>query len=101
MKDSKESLSEGKEKKASESQKKAAEMMEQMADDLAAMQASASMEQEAEDMDKLRFLLENIVTLSHQEENLMVDYGKINRLNPLVVDYNRNHDFSQNKRRHR
>ena len=90
MQDSKESLSEGKEKKASESQKKAAEMMEQMADDLAAMQSSASMEQESEDMDKLRFLLENIVTLSHQEENLMIDYGKINRLNPLVVDYNRN-----------
>ncbi len=89
MKESSESLSDGKEKKASESQSKAAEMMEQMADDIQAMQQSASMQQDSEDMDKLRFLLENIVILSHEQEGLLVDYGEINNRNPIIVEYNR------------
>lgn len=89
MKDAKEELGDKKEKKASESQEKAADMMEQMADDVKAMMDSASGQQDSEDMEKLRFLLENIVNLSHQQEGLMDNYGEVDRSNPLVVSYNR------------
>ena len=88
MSESEESLSEGKEKKASESQSKAAEMLEQMADDIQAMQQSASTQQNSEDMEQLRFLLENIVTLSHDQEFLLDDYSVVSGTNPILVDYN-------------
>ncbi|MFK8036837.1 MAG: hypothetical protein AB8B74_01000 [Crocinitomicaceae bacterium] len=89
MNNAKEKLSESKEKKASESQKKAADMMEQMADDVKAMMDGASSQQETEDMEQLRFLLENVVNLSHQQEDLMANFGKIDRSNPQVIRYNR------------
>ncbi|MFK8045313.1 MAG: hypothetical protein AB8B72_07450 [Crocinitomicaceae bacterium] len=89
MSEAKEKLGEKKEKKASESQKKAADMMEKMADDVKAMMEGASSKQNSEDMEKLRFLLENIVNLSHQQENLMKEYGSVDRNNPKVVNLNR------------
>ncbi len=89
MKDAKDKLGESKEKKASESQKKASEMMEQMADDMKAMMDAAMGQQKTEDMEQLRFLLENIVGLSLQQENLMNDYGLIDRSNPRIVSFNR------------
>ena len=89
MNDAKENLNESKEKKASENQEKAADMMEQMADDMQSMLSSASAQQQGEDMEKLRFLLENIVTLSFQQEKLMDNYALIDSKNPLLIDYNR------------
>lgn len=89
MSNAEEKLKESKEKKASESQKKAADMMEQMADDIQAMMDGASGQQETEDMEQLRFLLENVVNLSHQQEGLMSNYEKIERNNPQVIKYNR------------
>lgn len=89
MSNAKTKLSESKEKKASESQKKASEMLEQMADDIQAMMKSASGEQETEDMEQLRFLLENVVNLSHQQESLMSNYGMVDRNNPQIISYNR------------
>lgn len=89
MKEASDKLGESKEKKASESQEKAADMMEQMAEDIKSMMDGASGQQESEDMEKLRFLLENIVNLSHQQENLMGEYGKVDARNPLVVGLNR------------
>ena len=89
MNDAKEKLGDGKEKKASDSQQKAGDMMEQMADDIQAMMAAASGEQQTEDMDELRFLLENIIALSHQQEDLMDEYGTIKRTNPRIIGLNR------------
>ncbi|MFD1553027.1 hypothetical protein DNU06_11910 [Putridiphycobacter roseus] len=89
MQDAKENLGDSKEKKAAQNQEKAADMMEKMADDVQAMLSAAAAQQEGEDMEKLRFLLENIVALSFQQENLMENYDLIDQKNPLLISYNR------------
>lgn len=71
MNESKESLDNKKRNDSQESQSKASEMMEEMADDVAAMQQQNSQQQQGEDMEALRYLLENIVALSKLEEALM------------------------------
>jgi len=87
--DSKENLDNGKSKKSSKSQEKAAELMKQMADDVAAMKTKEQAEQQGEDMDAMRFLLENIVNLSHQQETLMSDYSETKSNNPYYLELNR------------
>lgn len=87
--ESKENLDNGKKKKSQENQQKASEMMEQMSGDIAAMQASAAQQQEEEDMDAMRFLLENIINLSHQQENLMTDYNTTRTSDPYYLELNR------------
>jgi len=74
MNESKENLQQGSEKKSQENQSKASEMMEQMADDVSAMQQQGQQQQQAENMDALRYLLENIVALSHRQESLMGEF---------------------------
>ena len=87
--ESKENLENGKSKKSQKNQQNAAEMMEQMADDIAAMQMSAASQQQEEDMDAMRFLLENIVNLSHQEEALMENYKTTRTTDPNYLELNR------------
>jgi len=87
--DSKESLENGKSKKSSKAQEKAADLMKQMADDVAAMKTKEQAEQQEEDMDAMRFLLENIVNLSHQQEALMYHYSETKSNNPHYLELNR------------
>ena len=71
LQDSKESLEKKDNKKASRKQKSAAQKMRQMASDMAMQMQGQEMEQMEEDMDALRQLLENIVTLSFDQEDVM------------------------------
>lgn len=87
--DAKESLDDGKTNKSSKSQEKAAELMKEMADDVNSMKAQEQSEQQSEDMDSMRFLLENIVNLSHQQEELMLDYSLTSSNNPHYLELNR------------
>ena len=89
MEDSKESLEDGKQKKSEKSQGKAADMMKQMADDVAAMKSAGQQQQAQEDMDALRFLLENLITLSHDQEGLMDTYGEVRTDDPYYLQLNR------------
>lgn len=89
MQDSKENLENKKEKKSEDNQQKAADMMKQMADDAKSMQSAAKDKQAAEDMDALRFLLENLVALSYQQEGLMETYGQTLSGDPLYLELNR------------
>jgi hypothetical protein len=82
MNDSKENLQNGSEKKSQENQSKAQEMMEQMADDVSAMQMQNQQQQQSEDMDSLRYLLENIVALSHRQESLMGEFKTTSTTDP-------------------
>ena len=88
-KNAKESLEEGKSKKASKSQEKAAEMMKKMAKDVEAMKTKEQAEKQEEDMDAMRFLLENIVNLSHQQEAVMDEYSLTASNNPRYLILNR------------
>ncbi len=86
---SKENLDNGKTKKSSKNQKNASEMMEQMANQIDAMQSKQQQEQAEEDMDALRFLLENLVALSQQQEALMNEYKYTKITDPKYLELNR------------
>jgi hypothetical protein len=87
--DAKESLGDNKRSKSQKSQQKASDMMEEMADDVAQMQSQSQEQKEEEDMDALRYLLENIVALSHEEEGLIDEYKKTRTLDPYYLELNR------------
>ncbi len=82
-------LSKGQKQKAAGSQKDAAEKMEQLAFQMqSAMQQNAE-EQQAEDMDALRQLLENIVELSFDQENLLEDLSRTGIRDPRFIEHGR------------
>ena len=87
MKDSAQSLEKKKKKKASESQQNAAEQMEQMAQQMEDSMAQNEEESEEEDMEALRALLENIITLSFDQEQLMANFKGIDKNDPKYVSY--------------
>ncbi|MBK7619854.1 MAG: DUF4175 domain-containing protein [Flavobacteriales bacterium] len=75
--------------KASESQQKAAEQMEQLAFQMQSAMQSNEEEQQEEDMDALRQLLENIVQLSFDQEGLMEDLSTTSTKDPRFIDHGR------------
>ena len=75
--------------KAGGSQKQAAEKMEQLAFQMKAAMESDASEQQEEDMDALRQLLENIVQLSFDQEALMEDLGGTNIRDPRFIAHGR------------
>lgn len=77
QKDSKESLGKNDNKKASDSQKKAGDKMKEMSDQLSSMQMQMQQESIELDIEALRALLENLVTLSFDQENLMEDFKTV------------------------
>ncbi len=64
-------LNSGKENKASKSQKEAGQKMKDLAKQLENMMQEMEMEQQVEDMNLLREILENLITLSFKQEDLM------------------------------
>ena len=79
-------------KNASKSQKKAASGMRQMAQKLEAMKEGMEMEQDEEDVNILRQILENLVRISFSQEDLMNLTKTISRNDPkylkLIEDQN-------------
>ncbi len=76
LQDSQENLDKKQNKKASQSQKNAAQKMQQMAKGMEMSMQAGEMDQMEEDMDALRQLLENLVTLSFEQEEVMGDIKK-------------------------
>ncbi len=68
---SQEQLEQKENNKASESQKNASQKMQQAAQQMQQQMQSGEMEQAQEDMEALRQLLENLVTLSFEQEDVM------------------------------
>lgn len=87
MNEAGEQLDSGKEKKASQSQKGAAKKMEQMAQQMESAMESGEQESMEEDMEALRALLENIITLSFDEEDLMSAVGNTQKDDPRYVTH--------------
>ncbi len=85
MQKSQESLDKGKNQKASESQKSAAQKMQEMAESMQSMMGGAQMEQMAMDMQMIRQLLENLITLSFDEERLMDEIRSTSVNDPKYV----------------
>jgi hypothetical protein len=82
---SSEHLKNDKNKKASESMKEASKKMGELADKLADAQAGMEKEQKQENLDDLRNILENLITLSFDQEALMKDFRKVNQSDPRFI----------------
>jgi uncharacterized coiled-coil DUF342 family protein len=82
LQDAKEKMEKNKGDKAGESQKSAAEKMKQMANEMDAMQSQANQQQQSEDMDALRNILEGLVILSLGQEDVMDRMSKIHDSDP-------------------
>lgn len=86
MEKSKESMEKKDNKKSSESQKNAAEKMKQMAGSLQENMEAGDMEQMQEDIKAIRQLLENLVTLSFDQEDLISDLNITKVNTPRYVE---------------
>ncbi len=85
MEKSQDQLQKNEPKKASESQKNAAQRMKDMAQQLNAQMQAGDQEQMEEDMAMLRQLLENLVTLSFDQEYLISDFAATKTTTPRYV----------------
>jgi hypothetical protein len=84
--DAQQQMDSKKNQEASKNQKSASNNMKNASQKLSDMKASMEAEQEAEDMQAIRQLLENIVQLSFDEEKLMKDLKATNINNPKYVE---------------
>ncbi len=86
---SSEQLDKKQNQKASENQKKAAEEMKQMGFQMKSSMQSGQQEQQEEDMDALRQLLENIVQLSFDQEEVMDGLAEVTTKDPRFGELGR------------
>merc|ERR1711974_573941 len=70
--------------------KQASEQMQEMANDIKSSQQQAEQEQQAENMEDLRALLENIIQLSFDQENLLAANKAIESNDPRLKEITRN-----------
>ena len=86
MQDSKEALEKGMSKKSSKSQQSAIDEIEQLEQKLQSMQQSLTESKAEEDMQALRKILENLITLSFDQEDLMNNVTNTPRNSPEFVE---------------
>jgi hypothetical protein len=82
---SQQQLSKNDKKNAAKSQKNAAQQMQQLADKLSNAKQEMEMEETQENMDDLRDILENLVTLSFDQERVMKEFRGVNLADPRFV----------------
>ena len=75
-------LANNKRKKASKNQKKASDDMKNLSEKMKKMQKEQQQQQDMEDINSLRQILENLISLSVEQETLMKQIKAINRFDP-------------------
>jgi hypothetical protein len=85
MEEGKKQLDKQQNSKASESQKKAAQSMKKMSKSMSESMEAAEMEQMQENLDALRDILENLITLSFDQETLMKDFRGVSLQDPRFI----------------
>lgn len=81
-----EQLKNGKENKADKSQQDASDQMQELAEQLESMMQEAEMEQQGEDINLLREILENLIALSFSQEDLMRKVAKTRVADPAYYE---------------
>jgi hypothetical protein len=74
-----------KRKNATQSQQKAAENLEQLTEMMQRMQASGEMSMMMEDYNSLRLIVDNLIRLSFNQEEIMVNFRSINQSDPRFI----------------
>ena len=87
MQESLEQLQKNKSKKSAESQKNAAQKMEEMSQKLQSSMQQSEADSNAEDMTTLRQILENLITLSLDQELLLSDIAETKESSPMYVTH--------------
>lgn len=82
LNNAKDALEKGNEKKAAKNQQKAASEMKKLSDELNKKQSSANKKQKGEDMESIRLLLENLITLSFNQESILKDFTSLSTNDP-------------------
>jgi hypothetical protein len=85
MEQTKEQMEKSEPKKASSSQSKTAKSMRSMAKAMSESMMSAEMKENMENMDDLRNLLDNLISLSFSQEKVMRDFKTINFQDPRIT----------------
>lgn len=85
QKQSQKDLEEKKNKKAAKAQQSAADKMQELAQKMSDMKAKEQEEQAEEDMQALKQLLENLITFSFEQEEIMGNLRNINYKDPQYV----------------
>ncbi len=70
---------------ANQNQKKASEKMKQMSSSMSQSMMSMSAEQNEEDAETLKQILDNLITFSKEQEDLMNDFKSLDSTNPLYA----------------
>lgn len=86
MENSKESLEQQENKKASQSQKNASQRMKDLAQQMSSQMSQGQMEQMQADLKMLRQLIENLITLSFDQEDLIDNFNVTNITTPRYVN---------------
>jgi len=82
MKSASRKMEENDKKETKKNQEKASEQMKQLASDLETMQRDSEEDQYAEDAQQIRQILENLLTISFEQEDLIARTKTINRNDP-------------------
>jgi len=82
---SKESLEQNQKNQSQRSQQKAVEQMKQMQQKMQQMQSSMEMEVMMENMDDLRDIMHNLITLSFDQEELIDEFQEVQQSDPRFV----------------
>jgi hypothetical protein len=82
-------LSNQKANKATQNQKSAADGMKKMAESMDAAQQAANQQQQEEDINALRMILESLMTLSFDQEDLISSFNRISDSDPSYRKYGR------------
>ena len=85
MQESQQSLSKNQNKKAAAKQKSAAQRMKKMAQKMRDQMSEEESDQAQQNIDDLRDILENLLTLSFDQEGLMKDFRKVDQSDPRFV----------------
>lgn len=83
--DSKQNLEQNQKQQSAKSQKKAAKSMKNLANKLSQMKMNAEMKQTEENMEDLRDILENLVTVSFDQERLMKEFRGVSLSDPRFI----------------
>ncbi len=86
QKESKEQIEKKQNKKAAPHQKKAAEEMKEMGEQMEEEMDAMTAEKQEEDYNTLRQILENLVTVSKDQERLMKEFKAVGGYNPKFVE---------------
>ncbi len=85
MDNSSDEMKSGQPQKASQSQKSASGKMKKLSSKLSEMQQEMEMESDAEDMEAMRQILDNLVKISFNQEDIMKQLGVVSTANPKFL----------------